>query len=226
MTIPVGFSGTGEGGFISIGEDRCRTLILTIWQGWEKAVAFPEVGPTLKEVEINECLRRGMRCALADDSLGSRRLEIFILPGAESHSSDASLRPNGLTDIPICFTRIREMHHEHGPHAIIECKRVSETDADLARLYVCKGIDRFNDGKYASQHAVGFMVGYLLSGDADAVAEKINRYLTSKKRQKEHLRQPALIEVGWGRKSRHPRPSLGKPICLHHAFLGFRSTHS
>ena len=222
MTVPVGFSSTGERRFIAIDEDRCLTLLRTIWQGWKKAMVYVE--PSLKEVEITECLRRGMRCALTDDPILSQKgLEIWILPGTESYLGEAALMPVGLTDISICFTRIREKHHEHGPHAIIECKRVLETDSDLVRLYVVEGIDRFKEGKYASQHEVGFMVGYLLSGDVDAVVGRINRYLAEKNREAEHLQQSILNGDGWARSSQHYRPSLIKPICIHHAFLRFRN---
>ena len=223
MIVPVGFSGTGERSFIAIGEDRCRTILDIIWCGWKKAVGLSEVVPNLCEVEITERLRQGMRCALKDESLFPQGREIWISPGSESHSSEASLKPDGLTDIPISFTKIREMHHEHDPHAIIECKRVSGTDAGLARLYVVSGIDRFKNGKYASQHAVGFMIGYLLSGDVDTAVGRINRYLAKKKREAEHLQQSILIVESRARSSRHYRPDLRKPICLHHTFLRFRN---
>ena len=220
MIVPFGFTGTGERRFICIGGDRCRTVLNALWQGWEKALALPGIAPNLGEVEVTECLRCGMRAALKDGLL-PRSCEIWVLPGTESRSAEASLRPDGLTDIPICFTSIRERHHEHEPHAIIECKRVSGTEAHLARLYVVEGVDRFKDGKYASKHTVGFMTGYLLSGEVDAAVGRINRYLASKQREREHLGPSDLIDETWARSSRHCRPRLRKPICLHHAFLGF-----
>ena len=101
--------------------------------------------------------------------------KMTVLPGTESRSSPDLPKPDGRTDIPILFQEIREELDEHDPHAIVECKRVAGSDAGLCRLYVVEGIDRFKTGKYAGNHAVGFMAGYLLSDDAEATAGRTHR---------------------------------------------------
>lgn len=83
-------------------------------------------------------------------------------------------------------------------------------------------MDRFATGKYARNHAVGFMVGYLLSGAAASATACINAHLTRKRRQSEYLGRYVIADRPWARSSRHPRAAPADPIVLHHAFLGLR----
>ena len=162
-----------------------------------------------------------MQAALSE-GIVTQSKQISVLPGTQSRSSPDILKPDGLTDISIHFQRIREEYDQHPPHAIIECKRVAGDRANLCRLYVVDGIDdRFKAGKYAANHAVAFMVGYLLTGDAKAATSGINKYLTSKGRQSEHLRSSTILKVSWAWISNHQRTNHCAPIALHHAFLAF-----
>ena len=167
---------------------------------------------------MTERLRDGMREALKVREADWCR-NMTVLPGTESRSSPDILTPDGRTDIPIFLQDLREKYDEHAPHAIIECKRIAGNDAALCRLYVVEGIDRFRSGQYAGNHLVGFMAGYVLSGDADAAVTGINGYLTHKLRQDERLGSSTVLAVFRARTSRHPRPTRSKPIHLHHAFL-------
>ena len=208
--------------FIDIHGERCDAILQILADGWERASASSDVHPGAGEVEITECLRTEMREALkAKDADWSKKMT--VLPGTESRSSLDLPKPDGRTDIPILFQEIREELDEHDPHAIVECKRIAGSDTDLCRQYVVEGIDRFKTGKYAGNHAVGFMAGYLLSDDAKAAASGINRYLTGQGRQSEHLGPSSIPDVLWARTSRHPRPQPAEPIDLHHAFLAMRS---
>ena len=147
---------------------------------------------------------------------------ICVLPGTESRSTPSARRPDGITDIPIAFTEIREAYGDHDLHAIIECKRIAGSDTDLCRRYVLCGIDRFKKGKYASSHVSRFMAGYLLSGSPQWATCGINRYLDSRERGDDRLGACSLRDEPWARSSVHQRPELKVPITLHHAFLGFR----
>ena len=210
--------------FIDIHGESCDAILQILDAGWRRALASSNARPGGGEVEITECLRTGMREALAE-RIEEWCKKMTVLPGTESRSNPNVLTPDGRTDIPIYFQDIRERYNEHDPHAIIECKRVAGNRADLCRLYVVDGIDdRFKTGKYASNHAVAFMVGYLLSGDAKAAVRGINKYLTGKGRQSEHLGSSGILKVSWARSSRHPRPNRPTPIDLHHAFFGFQPT--
>ena len=207
--------------YINIHDDRCAAILQILEAGWERASGAPDVHVGTGEVEITECLRKGMRAALAAKTAGWCK-KMTVLPGTESSSSRNVPRPDGLTDIPIFFSDVREEYDEHDPHAIVECKRVAGNRADLCRRYVVEGIDRFADGKYAGNHADGFIAGYLLSGDAAEAAAGVNRRLARTGRRPERLRRSTLRAAPWTRSSRHPRPAPAEPITLHHAFFRLR----
>lgn len=207
--------------FIEISRDESATVLRILNAGWDRALHRSQMHAGSGEVEITECLRDGMEEAL-NDGVVMQNKQISVLPGTQSRSSPDILKPDGLTDISIHFQRIREEYDQHPPHAIIECKRVAGDRADLCRLYVVEGIDdRFKAGKYAASHAVAFMTGYLLAGDARAATDGINKYLTGKGRQSEHLRSSTFLEVSWAWISNHQRRNLSAPIDLHHAFFAF-----
>ena len=208
---------------IDINTERSDAILQILDEGWQKASTSPVVHSGGGEVDITEQLRVGMRAALKIKRAAWRR-KMTILPGTESRSSPSLPRPDGRTDIPIFFSDIREEYDEHDPHAIVECKRVAGNRAYLCREYVVEGIDRFVTGKYAGNHAAGFMAGYLLSDDAQAATAGINRHLSRKGRQSEHL-GPCSVPGEPGarrRSSRHPRKAPRRPITLHHAFFAFQ----
>lgn len=198
---------------IDIGQERCGAILRTIEFGWH--LASPDVHRDLREIELTECLRDGMRDALA--RLGEAWCRtVTILPGTESRSLRRRV-PDGRTDVSVFFAELREVYDEHDPHAIVECKRIAEQRTDLCRLYVVEGGDRFRSAQYGHRHVVGFMVGYLIAGTIDGTVDKINRYLPSD----EALAGCTVVEEPWTRSSRHPRQDGLAPISLHHAFLEF-----
>ena len=206
--------------FIDIGYDRSIAILSILDTGWKRVMEQCAIDAHAGEVEITECLRAGMREAL-NDRIAAWCKKMTVLPGTESRSISATLTPDGRTDIPIFFQDIREAHDMHDPHAIIECKRVVGSNAGLCRLYVVKGMDRFKTGKYAGQHTVGFMAGYVLAGSVDAAATGISQYLSGQGRDAEHLTSCSVFSEAWARSSSHPRPVPLAPIDLHHAFLLF-----
>ena len=136
--------------FIDIHRERSEAILRIVDAGWKRVSDRPEVHPGAGEVEITERLRDGMRAALAERATDLSR-KMTVLPGTESRSSTEVLRPDGRTDVPIFFSDIREEYNEHDPHAIVECKRVAGSCADLCREYVVEGINRFVTGKYAEK---------------------------------------------------------------------------
>ena len=198
---------------IELGPDLVATVLRVIEEGWVRAKAM---GATATDLErpLTERLRFGMRTAK------SRPESIVVQRGAESLSSQAALVPAGLSDIPLFFLEIYLQSSVQDPHAIIECKRIADTDTDLCREYVVNGIDRFRDGKYASCHKVAFMVGYVLMGTVDDAADGVDRYLTGRQRPTERLAPSTVVAGSWLRESRHQRLAHGL-IVLHHAFLSF-----
>ena len=201
------------GQLIELGPDLVATVLRVIEEGWAHAKAM---GATVTDLErpLTERLRCGMRTAK------SRPESIVVQRGAESLSSQATLVPDGLTDIPLFFLEIYLRSSVQDPHAIIECKRIAGTDTDLCREYVVNGIDRFRDGKYASRHQAAFMVGYVLMGTTDDAANGINKYLAGRKRADDRIVPSTVVVGSWLRESRHQRLAHDL-IVLHHAFLSF-----
>ena len=147
------------------------------------------------------------------------KARLIVLPGTESRSKSSVMLPDGRTDIPLMMIEVFLCTQEHDPHAIIECKRIAGSDAHLCREYVVEGVDRFASGKYGENHAVGFMVGYVLSGAPASAATGINAYLTRVSRMVDQLAPSHIIDaLTWY--SRHARAEASCPIGLHHAFLG------
>ncbi len=211
--------------FITLAQEVAAAILRTLEAGWAHASSYPDVHAAAREVEITERLRDGMRQTLNDNMFPWSKT-MAILPGTESRSRPDVLLPDGRTDIPILLIEIFLQLGEHDPHAIIECKRIAGSDAGLCREYVVEGIDRFRTGKYAGNHVAGFMAGYLLSGDAAAAAAGINRYLSRKARQPEHLESSKVLEESWVWGSRHPRARPSPPIELHHAFFELQAAPS
>ena len=204
---------------IELGEWH-EAILNVLAGGWSRAAACQERCAAANEVLLTQCLREGMIEELKSTPAAWCK-RMTVLPGTESRSLSSALKPDGLTDISVCLQDIRERYDEHDPHAIIECKRVTEYDSTLCRLYVGEGIDRFTDGKYAIKHTIGFMVGYVISGAIYKATAKINRRLTRKKRQTECLQHSGVVREAWAWVSRHPRPKPHVAIELHHAFFGF-----
>ncbi len=207
--------------FIGLSADVTVAILTILVGGWRYARAHDDVTAQAGEVLITERLRDGMRQALKSDGHPWAKM-LLVLPGTEARSRGA-LVPDGRTDIPLVWVEIFLQHGEHDPHAIVECKRITGSDTSLCREYVVEGIDRFRSGKYGFNHAVGFMVGYLLYGtDAEAVAG-INGYLARQGRVDEELRRPGAAASTWA--SRHLRTSPSSPISLHHAFFDFAASN-
>ena len=211
----------GTGSLIDIGRRRHAEIMKIIKAGWARAEGGPVDAATL-EVEMNARLRTGMVAAVSARVVRSYR-KISVLPGTEARSDTAAA---GFTDIAIHLRDVRDRQHDHGPHAVIECKRVAGNDATLCRRYVVDGIDdRFIGAKYAGGHRTAFMAGYVLSGSIEAAVAGINRYLANRGRAAERLAPCTALPATWTRSSRHPRPSSDPPLIdLHHAFLMFPPT--
>ena len=224
MRIPHEDKDTFGQGLIPLSNEIAAAILQTLEAGWKIATTNSGLNATAGEVEITERLRDGMRKALNDKMFQWSRA-MTVLPGTESRSRPQVLTPDGRTDIPIFIIEIFAQYGVHDPHAIIECKRIAGSDSNLCRLYVVEGIDRFQTGKYARNHRVGIMVGYLLSGDAAAAVSSINQYLTRKGRRAERLKQSNIIKKSWVRGSSHSR-TKSFPIELHHVFFKLNAAPS
>ncbi len=218
MRLPFDVTVVAGRQFINLWPEIATAILRTVKAGWTLALQSSQLSTGAGEVEITERLRDGMRNALDSGMLPWKTMK--VLPGAESSSRPDAPAPDGRIDIPIQLNEIFEHFRVHDPHANIECKRVSGGDAHLCREYVVEGIDRFQSGKYSGNHSTGFMVGYLIAGNAKSATIRINNGMNSRSRSAENLRPSNLIREPWVWESLHPR-TTNSPIELHHAFLAF-----
>ena len=208
--------------FIDLKPEYVEVILETLSNGWKLALASStySLTPDICEVKINECLREGMRRVVNKKQPSPKRLRMRVERGMESVSTPSVMTPDGLTDIPLTLLGDPLLEAEHDPHVIIECKRIEESDSRLCRDYVNEGMDRFIKGKYGENHAIGFMVGYVLSGLPSGSVSKINSYLKNQSRSKDSLKSSSSnTNSTWY--SRHSRPKPPKSLCLYHAFLVF-----
>jgi hypothetical protein len=201
--------------FIELAPEVVAAILRTLAAGWQQACVAADVNTDACEVLMTERLRDGMRSALKNSPW-----RFVVLPGTESRSKSSVVLPDGRTDIPLMFFEVFLRKQEHDPHAIIECKRIAGLDSHLCREYIVEGVDRFASGKYGENHAVGFMVGYVLFGTSAAAVSGINAYLSRVSRNADHLMPIAIIDSPtWH--SKHARADSSSPVDLHHSFLEF-----
>ena len=222
MKLPRDVPVIADRSFIELDSEISAAILRTVEAGWTLALKSLDVNGDAAEIPMTERLRNGMRSVLNGGGLPWSRT-MAVLPGTESRSRPDVLLPDGRTDIPILWIEIFLRSGEHDPHAIIECKRIAGDDPHLCREYVVHGIDRFRTGKYARNHADGFMAGYLIAGDASAAASGVNRYLNAirkkhEPRRDENLKPSRLVSEPWAWVSHHPREATSA-MALHHTFL-------
>lgn len=204
--------------YITLAEEVLAAILITVREGW--ALAAIDAETALKgEVVMTERLRDGMRQVLKSDPSGWGKSFIVAL-GMESRSTPDVMTPDGRTDIPLYVLEIFLRYGEHDPHSIIECKRLDGGDTHLCREYIVAGVDRFRSGKYAENHAYGFMAGYLLGGDAQSAVAGVNAYLGRVKRADEQIVLSQVIEHPAFWQSQHFRTVERPAIAIHHALLG------
>lgn len=217
MRIPYESTGVIGRQYIELNPEIIAAILLTLQNGWAAANIDTSTAAA-GEVEITEQLRDGMRAALNSGRLPWGKSFIVAL-GMESRSTPTTTTPDGRTDIPIYVVEVFLRHGEHDPHAIIECKRIDGANTHLCREYVVEGVDRFRNGKYAENHAAGFMAGYLLRGDAAEAAGAVNAYLKRVRRTAEQLTASDIIDAPGFWRSTHERAHPRSPIQLHHALM-------
>lgn len=204
--------------FIELAPEVTAAILLTLLAGWRYACSFNDVNTQAGEILMTERLRFGMRSKLKSKG---NPWDMVVLPGTESRSSSAVVIPDGRTDIPLMLIEVFLRTQEHDPHAVIECKRIVGSDTHLCREYVVEGVDRFRTGKYGQNHALGFMVGYVLSGTAVEAVDGVNAYLTRVSRKVEHLEAADVCEDTLSWVSQHTRATQPSLVRLHHVFLEF-----
>lgn len=150
-----------------LSEDEIATVIDLTCQGAKAARAELVAGEW--EVPITIKVRKAIR--KVKKTLGLTNVEIRGEVEIDDMStSDASIK--GRIDISFKFAR---QFGDEDDYVAMECKRVGAGAAfsGLNASYVADGLVRFTNGQYATGHAVGFMLGYVLAGPVDAVTATI-----------------------------------------------------
>ena len=112
---------------------------------------------------------------------------------------------------------------------VVECKRLRVTTESgfkhLADKYVEDGLQRFVDGKYASNLPCGGMLGYVMDNRLDDAFAKVRgeieaRRTTLKMKTKDSLRTPSstVPRYRWSADSFHERAD--DKLCIHHLLVG------
>lgn len=149
-------------------EDEIETVVDLICQGAREA--RQHLTPGLLEVSITVIVRKAMKRVKGD--LGLTNLEVageIELDDMESEGADLL----GRIDITLKF--LRQFGNEDD-YVGVECKRVGAGSAfsQLNTRYVTHGVIRFVNGQYATGHAWGFMLGYVLALPADAIVQAVD----------------------------------------------------
>lgn len=160
----------GEPSF-DLSEDEIETVVDLTCQGAREARAYVTSG--LLEVPITVIVRKAMR--RVKNRLGLSNIEVR---GEQEVDNMAANDPSLLGRIDITLKFLRQFGDEND-YVAIECKRVG-AGAKYSRLngcYVSEGVVRFVNGQYATGHAWGFMLGYVLEIPADKAMKSIDARL-------------------------------------------------
>lgn len=152
----------------ALSEDEIATVIDLTCQGAKLARDQLVAGEW--EVPITVKVRKAMRIVKRD--LGLTNLEVRGEVEIDDMGQlDASIK--GRIDISLKFAR---QFGDEDDYVAIECKRVGAgaTYSGLNASYVADGLVRFTNGQYATGHAYGFMLGYVLAGPVSGIVKTID----------------------------------------------------
>ncbi len=157
----------------SLETDEIETVVDLICQGAREARQY--MTPGLLEVPMTVIVRKAMRRMKRD--LGLTNLEVAGEVEIDDMATDGA-ELLGRIDITLKF--LRQFGNEDD-YVGVECKRVGagSTFSQLNSRYVTQGVERFINGKYATGHAWGFMLGYALALPADAIVQAVDSRLQS-----------------------------------------------
>jgi hypothetical protein len=151
--------------------DEIDTVIDLICRGATEA--RPQMTPGLLEVPMTNIVRKAMKRVKRD--LGLTNLEVSGEVEIDDMSTEGA-ELLGRIDIILKF--LRQFGNEDD-YVGVECKRVGAGSAygQLNSRYVTQGAIRFVNGQYATGHAWGFMLGYVLALPVEAVIQAIDQRL-------------------------------------------------
>lgn len=166
----------GQPGFIDLRDIIAKVLEL-VKSAWAQVLARKEINNESLEPDIAGCLGREM---IAQKKHWPPPAQFRLGEESGTRSSPEVVRPDGRIDIMVTYSFNEEEYFG------IECKRVSGTDNELARLYVDKGVKRISSGKYSRGHKWAALMGFVIDGDSQGCADLIKSRI-EKAREDVHL---------------------------------------
>jgi hypothetical protein len=151
--------------------DEIETVVDLICRSVREA--RKHVTPGLPEVPMTIIVRKTLKRVKRD--LGLTNLEIAGEVEIDDMVTDGA---DLLGRIDITLKFLRQFGNEDD-YVGVECKRIGagSTFSHLNTRYVTEGVVRFVNGQYATSHAWGFMLGYVLALPADAIIQAVNNRL-------------------------------------------------
>lgn len=153
-------------GILNAGEVMLESLIPRAWRN----VAQLRIDTSEHEDKITDAFVRELRTVKRKEFPAAS----FRVEG--QYQVNPATDDSGRVDIAVLYGGCEELYLAY------ECKWLEKPEADtLARLYMGNnGLGRFLSGKYAPEMPMGFMVGYVATGDLDSARERIQRVMTRK----------------------------------------------
>lgn len=191
-------------------------MLRILHDAWPATAADSRVSRTSAEDAISDVLRWKMVDAKNRlDPVPQMRFE------REPQSDDPELdTPLGLIDIKVLYTWNDETY------LTMECKRITSTENSLALRYVREGINRFAAGKYGPGHAFGIVTGFVICGNPEGCAERVNTTLAREPEAETRYdsgfgwqSDDGLVEGKRHYRSRHRQNVPTNTIELIHAFV-------
>lgn len=137
-------------------DDEVATVIDLLVSACQEAQT--NVTPGMLEVPLTIVVRKALRRVKK-----ARAITNIEVRGEHEIDNMATADPSilGRIDLSLKFAR---QFGEEDDYVGIECKRIGAGLHALNKSYVAEGVERFVNGKYATGHARGFMLGYVVAG--------------------------------------------------------------
>lgn len=135
------------------------------------AEAQTDVTPGMLEVPLTIVVRKALRRVKK-----ARAITNMEVRGEHEIDNMAAADPSILGRIDLSLKFARQFGDEDD-YVGIECKRIGAGLYALNKSYVAEGVERFVNGKYATGHARGFMLGYVIIGPVAKPLKSIGNHV-------------------------------------------------
>ena len=146
-----------------LSQDQIATIMDLLCRGAKKA--RPRLQKGMLEPEITKLVRQSMRRE-------KLRLSLTNIEIHREYVVDASSQIEGRIDIVV---RLPHQFGDEDAYVAVECKKLEANNSTLNGKYVTRGVGQFASGKYAKNHEVAFMMGYVLKLPIESILNYLDR---------------------------------------------------